>query len=583
MADVTLVAELRANIDGYEKNIQSAVKSTVDGSKQIDVAVGKAAQSIKGINPASGQAAFALTNLGRVASDSAYGPIAISNNIDPLVSSLVGLAKTAKETGTTFTQALVSSLAGGGGITLAFSLASAAISFAAVGLRNWVHTAKDAKKETEDYVSSLDNLRQAQVKGEQSAAQETTRLNILYNAVNNTTLSLKDRNAAYDELASKYPKFFANSTNENRALTVSVDSYNKLTTAILQSAYAKAYEDKITQNANRQIENRQKILDLTIAESKARKELNDFEARSKDRGLVGGINGSGTTAGAGAGDTGRAGQINFLASKLNEIIAQKNNLLTDTGILEQRNGELSKAATTAEAAAGFKTGQQLDDKIQKLTKQRDILEQLGATDASVRAQNAFTPILLSTPDLSGFAAILAKYNEIVAAQKIYHDQQAVEKNNLQEINQLFGNGLVNAFQSAIQGTQSFVGAMGQYLTQLISKLVAAAAAAAVLGTLLQFTGLGAILNISSAGSSFGSLFKGLSGLNFLAEGGVTNGPTLAMIGEGREKEIVTPVSKYEAAMNNARNEGGGKVVFEISGTKLRGVLQREDKSAQRTK
>lgn len=40
---------------------------------------------------------------------------------------------------------------------------------------------------------------------------------------------------------------------------------------------------------------------------------------------------------------------------------------------------------------------------------------------------------------------------------------------------------------------------------------------------------------------------------YLAEGGVTTGPTLAMIGEGREQEAVLPLSKLEAMINT----GGG--------------------------
>jgi hypothetical protein len=36
---------------------------------------------------------------------------------------------------------------------------------------------------------------------------------------------------------------------------------------------------------------------------------------------------------------------------------------------------------------------------------------------------------------------------------------------------------------------------------------------------------------------------------YLAEGGVTTGPTLAMIGEGSEQEAVLPLSKLEALIN----------------------------------
>ncbi|NEB00631.1 hypothetical protein [Streptomyces sp. SID13726] len=51
---------------------------------------------------------------------------------------------------------------------------------------------------------------------------------------------------------------------------------------------------------------------------------------------------------------------------------------------------------------------------------------------------------------------------------------------------------------------------------------------------------------------------------YLAEGGVTTGPTLAMIGEGREQETVLPLSKLQGLLDM---KGGGQppVVFDVRG------------------
>lgn len=60
---------------------------------------------------------------------------------------------------------------------------------------------------------------------------------------------------------------------------------------------------------------------------------------------------------------------------------------------------------------------------------------------------------------------------------------------------------------------------------------------------------------------FGVNWKALSDfIPFLAEGGITNGPTLAMIGEGREREVVTPLSKLQSMINGG---GGGGHTFNI--------------------
>lgn len=52
---------------------------------------------------------------------------------------------------------------------------------------------------------------------------------------------------------------------------------------------------------------------------------------------------------------------------------------------------------------------------------------------------------------------------------------------------------------------------------------------------------------------------------YLAQGGVTTGPTLAMIGEGNEQEAVLPLSKLQGMMNMAGGNGSQHVVWELRG------------------
>ncbi|WP_033443793.1 hypothetical protein, partial [Saccharothrix sp. NRRL B-16314] len=42
---------------------------------------------------------------------------------------------------------------------------------------------------------------------------------------------------------------------------------------------------------------------------------------------------------------------------------------------------------------------------------------------------------------------------------------------------------------------------------------------------------------------------------YLAEGGITTGPTLAMIGEGREDEVVLPLSRLEQMLDTGQHAG----------------------------
>jgi hypothetical protein len=78
------------------------------------------------------------------------------------------------------------------------------------------------------------------------------------------------------------------------------------------------------------------------------------------------------------------------------------------------------------------------------------------------------------------------------------------------------------------------------------------------------------------------MFKGLLGL---ASGGVVNGPTLAMIGEGSESEAVMPLSKLGSMMQNtfnagamASNGGGGNGEFVLRGQDLVLAMNRSETS-----
>lgn len=52
---------------------------------------------------------------------------------------------------------------------------------------------------------------------------------------------------------------------------------------------------------------------------------------------------------------------------------------------------------------------------------------------------------------------------------------------------------------------------------------------------------------------------------YLAAGGVTTGPTMAMIGEGREQEAVLPLSKLQGMLDMAGNGSGAGIVIEFKG------------------
>lgn len=133
-----------------------------------------------------------------------------------------------------------------------------------------------------------------------------------------------------------------------------------------------------------------------------------------------------------------------------------------------------------------------------------------------------------------------------------------------------------AFNSIVSGSQNAMQAVVQALEQMIVKLVEAIVEAAILASLLAvFTG-----GFSSIGSAFAGGFSGTAAGSFgsfvtqgtglhLAEGGITSGPTRALIGEGREREAVMPLSKLQNFINtNKQPSHSNGLVATITGSNL---------------
>jgi hypothetical protein len=131
-----------------------------------------------------------------------------------------------------------------------------------------------------------------------------------------------------------------------------------------------------------------------------------------------------------------------------------------------------------------------------------------------------------------------------------------------EVINTFGMDLRNVLAEGMQDFDNFGEALGNMLKRMIAQLGAAAGAAAVLSFILNSMGLG------GANTSFKALFGQMSGLGGLmggvpklASGGIVNGPTLAMIGEGGASEAVIPLNKLQGMM-------GGSSVGYIRGTDI---------------
>lgn len=503
-------------------------------------------------------------------------------------------------------KALGSSLGGVGGAILLLTIA----------YEIYEHSTKKAKETTEDYVKTLDSVRQASLKGQQDGASEITRLQVLYTATQNHALSLKDRNLAYDELERKYPKFFTNAEREKTILGENSKAYMQLANSILAAAMAKAYEEQIGTNSKRDYENVQKINDQLKIQATNQAAINKevatlqkmYPEMPKDELL-----------------TLYGDRLIGYKSNIEAAALAISHLTTDSKKLNEQNIQLATMAGTEEQKSGFKTAgedsktdktkktktqlQELEDQLKKLQSQEDDLilhgyvpdmlkpttlehtiVQITAMIDKVKelnseitkgadpnnkttihaVQNLSKETPLQNQTIAGDPNVLKNMKAMVkargeevhmimaasVAQSDYNAELKIGQKIGQDLIKTFGEGLMTAFQSAISGTQNFVSAMGHFLEQLIEKLIAAAIAAEVLSILLDATGFGTALGMSASSQSFTGLFSQLAGFGSVskhADGGIFTRAHVGMFGEAGPEAIVTPKHLQEFANVSGNN------------------------------
>lgn len=381
-----LSVEIGAQLTNLNSQFAKAVSTVTDGTQAMNDQIGKTERSFKLLNNtkftfganyasaskqlatesaktsmilggsmvrSSNQAAFALQNLGRVAQDAPFGFIGIQNNLNPLLESFGRLKAETGSTGAAL-KALGSSLIGPAGLGIALSVVSAAVLFYQQYQQRANKATENAKKVTDDYAESLDQVSQAQLKGAQSAQSELIALKLLYERTQNLSLSNKQRVQAVNELQDKYPAYFGNLKDEAILAGQAGTKYNELASAILATAKARAATDLIVKNQTRKLEDEQKIIDLQREQVKNEESLSILKARSDSS--------SGSAGVGAAGGVGIARELSVIEEKINKNKEAQRNLATDINIIDGKNLQLTKSINTETAKGLVDTGKIKDTK-----------------------------------------------------------------------------------------------------------------------------------------------------------------------------------------------------------------------------
>lgn len=201
---------------------------------------------------------MSVTQIARELPSLAMGPqmffLAISNNLGPFQDAIAAARKeyqdaiAAGKTATPVWKQLLSSLKGSGPI-----LAVVTTLFVAFGddIIEWVGKLISGKKEMKNFLSVSQEMALGIRKGMKDAVSAVNELDVLYKATQDQTRTLKERNAAIDEIQKMYPSYFNNLTNEAILAGKAKDVYMQLRGELIANSIARAQLNRMDDVANK--------------------------------------------------------------------------------------------------------------------------------------------------------------------------------------------------------------------------------------------------------------------------------------------------------------------------------------------
>lgn len=141
---------------------------------------------------------------------------------------------------------------------------AAAISSIVIAIAKYRAKADEATEATKKLKKEMHD---ASIQGKKDAQADITKLKLLYDATQNLNLKKRDRIKAVKDLQKIYPAYFGNLTQEEILAGKASDAYKQLTNDIIACAQARAYEKRINDIAEQNVD-----LDDQIEKQKERVE-----------------------------------------------------------------------------------------------------------------------------------------------------------------------------------------------------------------------------------------------------------------------------------------------------------------------
>lgn len=507
-----------------------------------------------------------LMQFGRIAQDAPFGIMGIGNNLTATAEAFSQLSKTSGGAGAAL-KAVGASLAGPGGILLAVSLVTTALT---VMSQKGITVGDVFNKLTGNFDEFKSALQDVNKEAAKNSAEQVQSVKSYVSAAKDINLSMQERLIAVKKLQDEYPAFFGNLTKE-QILNGNVSSaVNEVVAALKAKARAQAYAGKLGDLASKEVglrEDEAVLIDKVNTGIQRRNDLlKQIEKNPADERLAE------RWAAAGRQVESFKDDLKDVQDEIRSNIvlmdkwAAKSNVEVKASIKLEFNPDKTKIKKVKELhvpvgklmfdheGLNDPNGFNIEDELNKK------YDSKGAGGYNVFASMNER----IGKDIEGFINRLK--SGVTQTQSVLLSWNDVIESTLGSIGDAIGNALANGANVFQAIGASLLGSMGTLLSALGDKLIALGTVAVLGGTVLasMFTPVGIAAGLAAIAG----------GLALKAGGGYLSGKGQQISGGGNNQMSAgNSVSTPTSSTNYSGGGGGyGNVVFEISGQSLVGVL-----------
>ncbi len=545
-----------AGLDKGLNNLQKELAQTAVSAGKLDSALSKGV--VKGAN----QGAAALTDFNRIIQDSPFGIIGITNNITQLQESFSRLRATTGSTGGAM-KALLGQLTGAGGVGLAISLITTAVTFASMGFGAWTRgmqqNREEAKKTADAYGEVVKEL-----------SKELVQVQLVVTALKNENLSRSQRIEAIRQLQQISPAYFGTLNTEKATVEQITAAYDKFSQSIIRNISAKLKEKALLDVTEKILKLEEKGRDIgrtQVVQNGKLVTIQNAQLVNQDQ-----LNKSGNQYQQFM--KGTIGLTQQQADELENLRITKKKLLDD--IAASRGADpFIKLGKVVKAKVDTV---ELEPIRYKVTKEANVPLDLPGTGT---LQSITVPVL---PKLVIKPINDNEYRKALRAIELNEGIQRIGQELETTIAQGLGNALTQGLNGANIGNifggffKTVLSTLGSAIQELgIQTLAAGKLIIAVKKLFGTSAGIGASIALIALGGVIKALANSINIQGF-ATGGTSPGGAI-LVGE-RGPEVITPprgsVITPNAQTNAMLGGGGmwGDVIFRIGDRELVGVLKK---------